>query len=1075
MRQTFKCFIAAFAAVLIAVAASAQVTTAGLNGHVADEAGEPLAGAAVIAVHVPSGTQYAAVANDNGRFVINGMRAGGPYKVEVSFIGMATLQYNDLTLKLGESYTIDAVMKVSNELDAVVLTAESSFGANMTGAGASFNRTTVENMPTIDRSIYDVVKFTPQANVNKDGGISFAGSNNRYNSFQVDGAVANDTFGLADSGTNGGQTGANPISLDAIEEIQVVVAPFDVRQSGFTGGAINAITKAGTNKVQGSFYGYFNNQDFIGKTAGPLEENEVRKKYDTQATQTYGFTVGAPIIKDKLFIFASAEYYRKSYPNIYNPTNGTYENEDMALSRPVTLPDGSQHKYFDAQVAQAVIDHYKETYGKNIEGFEESFTPHQVIDQSINALARIDWNISDKHKLMLRYQFMKAEADQYSSGRTSYYYNNSGYKQSNLTNTIVAELNSRLSDMVSNEFRATAVFVRDKRSVPYNGANMYINDKVYVNIGTQYSSGANGMNSDTYTISDNVSIFAGNHNITVGTHNEIYRFSNVFLQYAFGGYTYASLADFFDGKISQFNYRYADPTMEGVDGPRWAATTFAAQFGLYAQDEWKPNRNFTLTYGLRADMPLLLNKPTANPEFNETEIAKSHNEYVGVTPKASVLLSPRVGFRWFLDEGHRSLLRGGAGLFTGRVPFVWLSNAYNNTGMEAKSISYNNPPADFPHTSNPYEDVVVAGAASAGGKATVNTLNSNFKYPQVFRANIGFEQDFGAGWKFVFDALYSKTFNNVFFRNLALSGSQNKAYAVNAEVAETNPNSVASYYNINNDYYAVIALENTNLGYTYSLSGQLQKHFEFGLDLMASYTFGHSYSVNDGSSSVALSNWQNYLATNADEPSLSYSLFDKPHKVMGVISYTSPMYARMKTTVSLSYEGFSGNRYSYLTKEGSDFNGDEYIKKGVLMYIPTKDELAQMNWASATDAAQFEQFIRSDKYLNSHRGQFSERFGGLYPFEHHFDLHIAQDFYYDKKSGRKIQAVVDFLNIGNMFNPEWGLSYTTGWTRQVLEITEVKKDAKGNVTPTYKFNPYDINITDFASRWRCQVGLRLTF
>ncbi|MGN1221000.1 MAG: carboxypeptidase regulatory-like domain-containing protein [Candidatus Cryptobacteroides sp.] len=1051
--------------------ASAQVTTSALSGSVTDENQDPLAGAAIVAVHIPSGTQYAAIANAQGRFNINGMRSGGPYTVEVSFLGMGTVRYTDVTLTLGEPYTIDVVMKASNELDAVVLTAEGSFNASKTGAGANFNLSAVENMPTIDRSIYDIVKYTPQASVNKDGGISFAGSNNRYNSFQIDGAVANDSFGLAASGTNGGQTGANPVALDAIEEIQVVVAPFDVRQSGFTGGAINAITKSGTNTVKGSAYAYFNNQDFIGTTPGANVEN--RKKYDSQNTQTYGFTIGAPIVKNKLFIFASAEYYRKSYPNIYTPENNTYETEKMKLSKPVYI-NGVQHEYFDSEVAQAIIDHYSKTY-HNGNAVAESFGQHQVKSQSINAMLRLDWNINDRNKMMLRYQLMDAYSDKYSSGSSSYYFNNSSYKMSDLTNTIVLELNSRPSEKVANEFRATAVLVRDKRDVAYPGANMYIKDKVYVNIGTEYSSGANAMNSDTYTISDNVFLYAGNHTITLGTHNEIYRFNNLFLQYAYGGYTFNSIADFFANKCSQFNYRYADTEVPGVDSPRWAATTVAAQFGLYAQDEWRPNRNFTLTYGVRMDIPVLLNKPTANEGFNATEISNNSGEKVGVVPKATPLFSPRIGFRWWMDKDHKALLRGGAGLFTGRVPFVWLSNAYNNTGVEAKSIQVNNPDADFPMTSNPFEDVVKTGAAAAGGKATINTLNRSFKYPQVFRVNLGYDHDFGYGWKLTVDALYSKTLNNVFFRNLALSNTA-KVFAVNAATAEANPNSVANYYSVNRDYNAIVALENTNMGYTYSLSAMVNKHFNFGLDLMASYTFGHSYSVNDGSSSVALSNWQNYMSLDASSPTLSYSVFDKPHKVMGMISYTSPKYARiLKTTVSLSYTGQSGNRYSYICKETADSNGDGVTNKGVLLYIPTQEELTKMNWATPQDALSYENFIRGDKYLNNHRGQYSERFGGIYPFENHFDFHVTQDFYYDNKHNRKVSVFVDFLNVGNLFNRAWGLYYTSSWTRQVLEITDIAKDADGNATPTYKFNSYDITFGDFYSRWRCQIGLRLTF
>ena len=1069
MKQSFKLIVAATIGVLFSLAASAQVTTSSLNGQVSDEADEPLAGAAVIAVHIPSGTQYTAVTNLEGRYVINGMRSGGPYSVQISYIGMSSLDFKDVTLKLGEPYELDAVMTVSNELEAVVVVSEGSFNSSKTGAGASFGRKTVETTPTIDRSVYDVVKYTPQATLNKNGGISFAGTNNRYNSFQIDGAVANDAFGLSSTGTNGGQTGANPISLDAIEEIQVVVAPFDVRQSGFTGGAINAITKSGTNTVTGSFYSYFNNQDFIGTTAGPLEEGQKRGKYDTQLSQTYGFTVGAPIVKDKLFIFASAEYYKASSPNVYSPENGSYEN--IELNEEVILPDGtSLGKYFNEDMAEAMIRHYEENYG--ISGTGESFSQHQVTDRAVNAMARIDWNISDAHKFMLRYQFMDAYADQYDSGSYEYTFNNSSYRQSNRTNTLVAELNSRITDEVFNEFRATAVFVRDKRSVAYGGANIYISDNITVNLGTDYSSGANAMHSDTYTITDNVSIYKGNHTITAGTHNEIFRFYNVFLQGAYGSYGFTSINDFFNNDINQYGYRYADPSLTGGD-TRWGATTWAAQFGLYVQDEWKPTRNFTLTYGLRADMPMLLNSPTENPEFNASDIAISNGQYVGTTPKASVLFSPRAGFRWYVDSARRTLLRGGAGLFTGRVPFVWLSNAYNNTGMEAKSVTVNQPDSSFPLTSDPYKDIIQSGTASAGGRATINTLSEDFKYPQVFRVNLGYEQEFGKGWKFTFDGLYSKTFNNVFFQNLALTRT-GTVYAVNADAA--NASNIAPYYSTDNTYQAVVALKNTNKGYSYSFSGKLEKHFDFGLDIMAGYTFGHSYSVNDGTSSVALSNWQYNYSVDTNSPELSHSLFDRPHKLMAVLSYTTPVYANgLQTTISLTYDGGSGQRYSYTMNESTDFNGDGRTGNS-LLYIPTKEEVSMMSWAGQDDAALFEQFISGDKYLSSHRGQWSERYAGIGKFEHHFDLHIAQDFYFDRKHGRKLQFIVDFLNISNLFNREWGLYYASAYNRQILTVTSLTSDGSGNMTPTYSYvEPQDLSLDDFYSRWRCQLGFRLTF
>ena len=1076
MKQAFKATLTVVAMLFSGIIALAQVTTSGLNGHVTDETGEPLIGAAVIAVHTPSGTQYTAVSNEEGRYIINGMRTGGPYKVEVSYIGMSTLDYSGITLKLGEPYELNAVMKVSNELDAVIVVSESSFNADKTGAGASFSRSAVDNTPSIDRSIYDVVQYTPQASLTKGGGISFSGTNNRYNSFQIDGAVANDAFGLSSSGTNGGQTGANPIALDAIDEIQVVVAPFDVRQSGFTGGAINAITKSGTNTVTGSAYSYINNQDMIGKTPGVLSEGQTREKYAQQFTQTYGFTIGAPIVKDKLFIFASAEYKRNSSPNVYSPANGAYNG--TLLKNNVILEDGTDlGNVFNAAIAQAMIDHYEKNYGISNTG--ETFSPHQVVDQAINAMARIDWNIKDNHKFMFRYQFMDAYADQYDASAREYMFNNSSYKQSNQTHTLVAELNSRISDMVSNEFRATAVFVRDHRSIAYPGANITISDNLPISLGTDYSSGANSVDSDVYTVSDNVSIFKGNHNITVGTHNEFFRFNNLFIQGAYGSYGFASVNDFLHNTINGgYGFGYSDPELTGGN-TRWAANAWSAQFGLYAQDEWKPNTQFTLTYGLRMDLPMLLNKPSENTAFNETQIAKESNQYVGVKPKASVLFSPRIGFRWYVDKAKKSLIRGGAGLFTGRVPFVWLTNAFNNTGVESKSIYLRSVPSDFPLTSNPYEDIVKPGIATGSTGSTINTLSRNFKYPQSFRVNLGYDQDFGYGWKFTFDALYSKGLNNVYFRNLAIEQT-GVTYAVSAAAA--NEINTAPYYSSKGDYSTIIALENTNKGYSYSLSGQIEKNFDFGLNLMASYTFGHSYSVNDGSSSVAKSNWENYFSVDPNDVVLSHSLFDRPHKVMAAITYTTPRYAggRLQTSVSLTYNGTSGQRYSYTMNESEDFNGDgcDGDEANTLLYIPTAAEVTQMKWANAGDAEKFEQFIQSDKYLRKHRGQWSERNAGIAKFENHFDLHLAQDFFYDRESGRKIQFVVDILNIGNMFNAEWGRYNYGTWMLNIINVDKLTDDGNGNMTPTYSYRaggPQTISLDDFYSRWRCQVGLRVTF
>ena len=1092
MRFKLKFLFLAATMLVAGVVAHAQVTTSSLGGRVSDKGG-PVAGATVIATYGPTGATYYAVTNENGHYRINGITPGGPYSVNIEMLGYRKIENQNVYAPLGETALVDGFLEdESLNLDAAVFVADgndSGMNIKRSGAGTAVSQRTMQSLPTVSRSMNDVMKLTPQASTTTNG-LAVGGGNYRSSYVTVDGAAFNNAFGIGSNLPAGG----SPISLDAIEQMSVNITPFDVRHSGFTGGAINAVTKSGTNDFHASVYDYYTSQAVRGYKV----EGEELNKTDF-LNNTVGFTVGGPIIKNKMFLFLSAEYVKKEHPNVFTPANGTYENrEDVKLGTPVVIGE-KVYEYFNADLAQRVIDHYEATYGVGNTG--ESITQHMDTDRAFNILGRLDWNVNSTNKLMIRYQYMDAYADKYGSGRYTYYFNNSSYKMADKTNTIVAELNSKCFPDMQNMFRVTGVFVRDHREVPYHGANMYIKDNMTIDLGTEYSSGANSMNSNTVTLTDNMTWTLGTHELTVGTHNEFYKFDNLFLQYAYGGYTYNSLADFFAGRLYEFNYRYSDPAVTGSDDPtNWRAVTYAAQLGAYVQDEWRPNTNLTLTYGLRVDVPMLTNSPTENPGFNNSyftdgtidpatgkfvpykgvetpSISYETGERVGEVPKTQFLFSPRIGFRWFLNDSHATLLRGGAGLFTGRVPFVWLSNAYNNTGMEAKSvkISQANLDASFPKTSNPYNDIVKTGIAAAGGKSTINTLNRNFKYPQVFRVNLGFEQVFAGGWKFTFDGLFSKTLNNVFFNNLAIKPVA-KLYAVHSGVA--NENNTAPYYNateVNNPYSAVVALQNTNKGYTYSFSGKVEKHFAFGLDFMAAYTYGHAFSVNDGTSSVALSNWQYNSSVDTNQPELSWSLFDKPHRIMAVVSYKTPKYlSGLQSTFTVSYEAGSGQRYSFTMNESADFNNDGRTGNS-LMYVPTQEEIGMMNWSKPGDAAGFERFIRDDSYLSSHRGQWSERNAGIAPFEHHFDLQFAQDFFYDKEHGRKLQFTVDMLNFTNLLNREWGLNYNATSSLKVLDVKSINTDAQGNATPVYHYNPQSINYSDFYSRWRLQIGFRLTF
>lgn len=1032
--------------------AMAQVTTSGVSGLVTSN-NEEIIGATVTAVHKPSGTKYTAVSNDKGRYSIQGMRVGGPYEITISYLGHKNKVFNNVYLSLGQPGVYNANMEEdTNVLGEVTVT-----GAARIGSASNFRQDQIESAPTIDRNVYDVAKLSPLVSVSKLGGISIAGSNNRYNSFQIDGMVSNDVFGLAGSGTNGGQTGANPISMDAIEEIQVVASPFDVRQGGFTGGGINAITKSGTNEFKGSAYTYYNNQDFYGNWNQATDEKD---PLTTQSTKVFGASLGGPIIKDKLFFFGNIEYKKDTYPTSYVP---------------------GQDKYFmTTDKAQTIADTYQK-----YSGHSDAFNSRDIDTKGLSVLGRIDWNINDNNKFAFRYQLNDSYKDVYGAGSKTYYFNNSGYRMVNQTNSFVAELNSHINNSLYNEARFGASFVRDHREIPYSGPVVQIDnmndegtDGLKAYIGTEYSSGANKLDQDIYTIEDNLSWYLGDHTLTFGTHNEIYRMKNLFLQAADGAYYYNTIADFVNDKPYKFAYNWTDEEMTGTT--KWAGTLKAGQFGFYVQDKWNVSPLFNLIYGVRIDIPVCFNSPTENPEFNQSKYATDYGVRVGDTPSSKVLFSPRVGFRYFTDESHKTLIRGGLGMFTGRVPFVWISNAWNNTGMEKKGTTITTNVPQF----SKYGNDAMAAAQSASGRASkpdIVTLDKNFKYPQVLRGNLAIEQTLPYDIKFTAEGLYSKTLNNVWFQNLALEQT-GTVYAVDANT----PASATTYYKPNSgDYYSIINLTNTNKGYTYSLSAKLEKSFAFGLDLMASYTFGHSYGVIDGTSSVAYSNWKyNYAVDPNNKNEVSKTMFDIPHKVIAMASYTTPRYGngRWQTNITVTYNGFSGQRYSLTMNEarGADFNGDGQLGN-TLLYIPTADELARMQFVdtkkmTAEQSRQaFESWIENNDYAKNHRGQYAERNSNAAPWENHFDLHIAQSFFYLKERGSKLELTLDVTNVANLLNKNWGTVYSSAYNETILAVPSLKDDGKGNKTPQYSFLGYSPNKAPILSRWHAQVGLRLTF
>lgn len=1046
----------------------AQITTSSLAGKVTinSEGGEEVIGATVQVVHVPSGTRYAAVTNTTGRYTIQGMRAGGPYEVTVSYIGYETKTLQGINLLLGETYNLNVWLEENaNELGEVVVMGRAGLDATKTGAAQSLSANEIGRIPSLTHGIADVARLNPQLNISDAGAMSFAGINNRYNSFQIDGAMNNDVFGLTSNGSNGGQAGTQPVSMETIEQIQINIAPFDVRQSGFTGGAINAITKSGTNEFHGSLYGYGYNENLISRRYR-TQSGKLSEPYQDEKDYQIGVTLGGPIIKNKLFFFVNYEKAKKSYPNNFGL--------------------GAEGSNIDGNLATQILDEIKRMAREQGIEYNGAFTAPDNETQSDKAGVKLDWNINDNNKFSIRWSLVDAKQLNQTGSQTYLNADTYSYFFRSKTNTFIAELQSRISPTLSNEARVSYVRVRDKRdpSQPFPMIQISNAQKVdgrgyaTIEIGNERSSMANGLDQDIWTLEDNLTWFKGNHTITLGTHNELYKFSNIFLQDLYGTYYYANPEDFFSGKINQYRYGHADTNVTG--DARWAAEFSAGQLGFYLQDKWDITNNFQLTYGLRADIPLFFDTPVENAPFNTYAASKGWGVKTNHKLSSSPMWSPRVGFRWDITGDRRFILRGGAGIFTGRIPFVWLSNNFSNTGIQLKTynVSGNGVPADLrlildPNGQTPNEQLL-----SAGGSQTINVFEDKFKFSQNLRANLGLDFQFlGISW--TAEAIYSKTLNDIYYQNLAydLNG---KTLGGEVPSLSFDNRPLFSRVTTGEPYAYIYELKNTNKGYTYNLSLQAKKSFDFGLDLMASYTFTRSRAICNGTSSVAQSNWAyNYTHANSNDPEMGFSAFNIPHHIK-VSAFYNTSYGANKawqTTVGLIYDGSTGTPYSlyyYGDLNGDSSNGND------LLFIPTEAQLNQMEFIATKEYSEADQrrnmneWIENDPYMSKHRGEYFERYAANLPFEHHFDVHLAEKFSF--KVGKQVNSIelsFDILNVANLLDSDWGHTYGNGFGSYANPVTYNASQNKFQFTHPGDYNTF--SYSDFYSRWRGQLGLKYTF
>ncbi len=1057
-----------FAVFLFPFVMKAQVTTSSIVGTVKSTDGQPLVGASIKATHIPSGSVYTSVSQEDGRFAISNMRVGGPYTVEVSYIGYKTGVTNDLTLELGSPLKLDVALEPNTQtLTEVTVSAQNGIiNPNHMGPATHISQQQLQNLPTINRNLDDYTRLVPQAQPRKsstDGstmGVSFAGASNRYNQFSIDGANATDVFGLAASGTNGGQAALNPIPFDAIEQVQVVLSPYDVTLSGFTGGGVNAVTRSGTNKFHGSIYGFNQNQGLVGKSPND------GSKYGNFKDNTFGARLGGPIIKNKLFFFVNYEHEGRTSPVDNLPGSATSKVSTSALdSLSAFLKDKSQHPGW--------------TYNPGAyNGFDK--------EKKSNAFfARLDWNINDKNKLTLRTNYVKGSNFIFSDGTSSASFYNNGYNFNSKTSSTVLELNSSFTKS-SNMLRLTYTNTQDNRSTPgdlFPGVTISDNGATY-NFGTDQYSQANSLGQKTFTITDNFDIYAGKHTFTFGTDNQFYNSQNLFLAGYAGNYSYGSLQDFYDDASGAVDTAFANSYKltysTDPKNPKPLSNVHAMQLSLYAQDVYAVSDKFRLTYGIRADMPKFTNNPTANDAFNSSDIAKNNNVATNKVPKASILLSPRVGFNWDVKGNQKTQIRGGVGIFTGRIPFVWISNQYGNTGIGTVSSSLKAPAV----VSNDIHFNPVTPTQPSGYGPGINTTDPNFKYPRTLRANLALDQKLPYGFIGSIDGIYTKTLQDILYHDINLAPSKDSLVVGNT----TRP-----FYGsfINSAFGDVYSLGNTKKGYSYNVTVSLSKAFRKGWTGSIAYSLGHSYTLNDGTSSQASSNYRYaYNINGSNKLDLARSNYDQGSRIIGYISKKFK-YGKLYTNIGLVYTGQSGQTMSYVYY--GDLNGDDGSSPSKastsggadIIYLPT-DASQFVDHGGPSPAEQFAAFQKyehSDKYLKNHIGKNTARNGDRLPWENHFDLKIEEGFAFYKE--HTLSFVVNIFNVGNMISKNWGKSYyVSNQEAQPLNVASFKTNSDGTITPQWYYNPtYGLDkytnkpwgYSDYLSRWSMQLGLRYSF
>lgn len=1081
MRNTLRSLVAV--AALLALTASgvlAQgVTTGSLTGVVTNQDGTPVSGASVIAIHLPSGSTYEASTRADGRFAMPGMRVGGPYSVTVAYGGSGAAAFSpvtreDVVVNLGVASDLAFTTQAISVQETVTVTGtvDPVFSSSRTGAATSVDREEIALIPTISGRLSDVTRLTPQASNN-----GFAGNDNRMNNITVDGSSFNNSFGLG--GQPGDRTGVAAISLEALEQIQVNVAPFDVRQGSFIGAGVNSVTRSGTNRLVASGYHRFRDQDWVG--------TEAKGQTVSPGTFTFRNTGGylaGPIVKNKLFAFTNYE--------------------DQADTRPLTTFRANRGEAVGGQITRVLASDLTALSDFLKNRFDYETGPFEDIDDETPVkrfLIRSDYNLNNSNKIAVRYTHLNSFTDVGMSnsasalqGRTGgstqfLSYQNSNYKILENIRSGIAEWNTVIGGSMSNQFQTGYTYQdesRDSRGKFFPFVDIFEGGANYTSFGFEPFTANNELRYNTFQVQDNFTKFSARHSITAGAYLEKYHSDNVF----FGccpqsAYSYNSLADFYaDANDALANpNRTVSPVALRAFQVRWAnipgqdkpLQPLDVWYGAgYVQDEWRPRTNVTVTAGVRFDVSAFENTAFQNPAADaltfRDETGAAIRYSTGEMPSTKVLWSPRVGVNWDVFGNQSTQIRGGGGLFSGRPAYVWVSNQIGNTGVLIGERIVLTPGNAFPFSSNPDRYKQAATGAGASSYA-LNVTDSDFKFPQVWRANVAVDRKLPFNLVSTTEFLYAKDVNGVYYFNAnlpaaqsAFAGVDNRPRWVGTACAATGQ-AGGCVNRINNDagnqVTQALVLKNSNAGNSWNFAQTLSLNTKVGLSIRTAYSYGESRTISDPESTAATSFARNSHSADPNNPGNQLSMWSPGHRVFALVNYNRRYFGFGATAISLFWEAqhstvTSSSRFSYTF--AGDMNGDG-VAANDLIYIPR--DASEMNFApftvgtrtftAAEQAEAFESYIQQDKYLRKNRGKYATRNGGVMPLFQRADLSITQDLFKDIRGQRNgLQVRADILNVGNLLNSDWGVAQrplaSINNNNQLQILTNPAADAAGRST-----------------------------